>query len=219
MEVGNFGGSLNTTSMNFNTGGTIRLESTGIGNNGAITITNAGPINLTTTGIITVGGPASVSIAPSMTTGNFVNIGGTGSNSNSGLKVFQPITVNYGSNWAIPTTNQIGQTINGSGASASSLTVPLTVRFFSLNAGVYYISANVNYSSQTTWNVTSISFVNNAHNYGCAQYGGNPYVNWGVNLSMTWTVPSGSSQTVCLIVQSSVQTAIGAVVFTATRIA
>jgi hypothetical protein len=220
MEVGNFGGSLNTTSMNFNTGGTIKLESTGIGANGAITLTNAGPINLTTTGIITVGGPASVNIGPSMTTGNFVNIGGTGSNSNSGLRVYTPITVNYGSNWNLPGANQIGQLTNSTYQGNIAINVPQIVQIiYNLPAGCYIVNATVNYSSQTNWNITSISEVQNAHDFANAQYGGNPYINYGVNLSCFKRVAQGTTKNLYLTVQCSPNSSVGVAILQAMRIA
>jgi len=197
MEVGNFGGSLNTQSMNFNTGGT-----------------------LTTTGIITVGGPASVNISPSLTTGNYVNVGSSTSNSNSGLRVYTPITVNYGSNWNFPGTNQIGQLINSTYQGNIAINVPQIVQIISnLPPGCYIVNATVNYSSQTNWNVTSISEVQNAHDFGNAQYGGNPYVNYGVNLSCFKRVAQGTTKNLYLTVQCSPNSSVGVAILQAMRIA
>jgi hypothetical protein len=171
-----------------------------------------------TTGLLTIGATGPVSVAPRQPTNTYVDIGSTGSQARSGLRLFQPLTMNYGTNWTAPSTNQIGQRIDGAGGSGNSQTYPLTVRNMSLGPGTYYITGNVIYNYGTVWNITSISFTNNAQNYACCVFGSNGGGNWGVNLSLCWTVPGNTTTGVYLVVQSSNYSTIGAVVFNATRI-
>jgi hypothetical protein len=171
-----------------------------------------------TTGLLTIGATGPVSIAPRQPTNTYVDIGSTGSQARSGLRLFQPLTMNYGTNWSAPSTNQIGQRIDGAGGAGDSYNFPLTVRNMSLGPGTYYITGNVIYNYATVWNITSISFTNNAQNYACSVFGSNGSGNWGVNLSLCWTVSGNTTTNVYLVVQSNTYSTIGAVVFNATRI-
>jgi hypothetical protein len=205
--------------MILNTSGTIRLESTGIGAAGTITLTNAGPINLTTTGLITVGGPASVNIAPSMTTGNFVNIGGTGANSNSGLRCYTPITVNYGSNWSLPTTNQIGQLVSGLGTASDSTSTSLTKRYLTITPGVWILRGNVLYDNGSPWAHLSISSQDNVQQNVASSLTWSNTANFIMNVTRIVQQATGTAQNYHLVSATSSTVGINSVVFEALRIA
>ena len=185
----------------------------------SLDLKTSGSMTLATTGLITVGSSASVNIGPSMTTGNFVNIGGTGANSNSGLKCYTPISVNYGTNWGLPSTNQIGQVIIGSGTANTCDGTVLTKRTITLTAGCYIILGNVQFNLTQAWNVTSISATNNSHDPFFMQYGGNTGYNSGVNLTRPQRVSTGTTQNLYLVCHTAGFSDITGVSFFAMRIA
>jgi len=172
-----------------------------------------------TTGSLTIGATGPVTIAPRQPTNTYVNIGSTGSQVSSGLRLFQPITMNYGTNWGTPTTNQVGQLSVSSYLGNTSINITQAVQSLTLQAGCYIVNATVNYSNQTNWNVTSISTQQNNHDFTNAQYGGNPYVNYGVNVSCFKQVAQGTSLILYLTVQCSPTSAVGTARLEAMRVA
>jgi hypothetical protein len=154
-----------------------------------------------------------------MTTGNFVNIGGTGANSNSGLRCYTPITVNYGSNWNLPTTNQIGQLITGLGGATDSTSTSLTKRYFTITSGVWILRGNIFYDNASPWGHLSISSQDNVQQNVASSISWNNSANFALNVSRIVRQATGTAQNYYLVSATSSTVGINSVVFEAVRIA
>jgi hypothetical protein len=168
------------------------------------------PIQIQTRGSITMAG--------AQQTGYYVNIGTTSSASSSGLRVYQPITINNGSNWTTPTTSQIGGIVFGTLSGTNSGPFAATRGTMTLTTGVYIINANMRYDSTIAYAIMSISQTNNAIQNICAISGGTTSGTTALNLTRHISIAAGSSITFYLVTQS-LPSNISSVVFLATKIA